>query len=154
MRNPGFQTGWRKWLSWAGVVFLGLGILTIGSTISKGEFVEDLGFLMVALGGGIAGGWWLYCEYRDRRAVRAAEDGRRVAAEAARFLGHGDEEILRGVGMDVAPAYCDRRWAVVGTLAVVLAVTGFIISDLTKDPDAQRDGGSSTSRYEDSRRSR
>ncbi|MDO8395259.1 MAG: excalibur calcium-binding domain-containing protein [Dietzia sp.] len=113
---------WKQVLAWAGV---GVGALTLlGAAASVGDgFASVAALAMFGLALILPGGWWLYCENRDR--THADEDHRldsQAALAQQTMAGYVAPDALAPLAWHTPLTPVSRRWPVVGSAAFALVV--------------------------------
>lgn len=111
---------WKPVLGWTGLVLGGLIVVGAVGTIGDGVS-QSLAMVLFGPAAALPGGWWLYCEHRDR--TRAEEDFRldRQAEQAQQAMsGIVSADALAPLTWDTPLTPVTRRWPVVGSAAGVL----------------------------------
>lgn len=111
---------WKPVLGWAGLVLGGLITVAAVGTLGDG-ILQSVAMTLFGLAAALPGGWWLFCEHRDR--ARAEEDFRldRQAADATRAMsGMVSPSALAPLTWDTPLVPFTRRWPVVGSVAGAL----------------------------------
>lgn len=111
---------WKPVLGWAGLVLGGLIVVAAVGTFGDG-ILQSVAMALFGLAAALPGGWWLFCEHRDR--ARAEEDFRmdRQAEDAKRAMsGMVSPSALAPLTWDTPLVPFTRRWPVVGSVAGAL----------------------------------
>ena len=112
----------RKRWAWAGII---LGAMMLLGSITGGGGAA--GFLSgIFIGGAmfLPGYWWHRCERADRTALAEWEKRTQTNSQLKEMLGDEYATVTRGMGTDPRPEPVDRKWPMIATAAVVLAVVG------------------------------
>lgn len=107
-------------LAWVGLVFGGLIAVVAVVTIGEG-FRESMSMTLFGLSMAVPGGWWIFCERKDR--THAEEDfrlDRQAEAAQQTMTGYVSPDALSPLTWDTPLTPYKRRWPVVGSAAVVL----------------------------------
>lgn len=137
LTEPAYVTPpiWKPVLAWAGLV-LG-GIMVVGSVATLGAgMLESLGMGLLGLAMAVPGGWWVFCERKDR--AHAEEDyqlDRQAALAAQSMSGYVSPDALSPLTWNTPLTPFTRRWPVVGSVAGALLV-GSVVLMPTPEPGA------------------
>lgn len=125
---------WKPVLAWVGLVFGGLVAVVAVATIGDGVR-ESAAMTLFGLAMAVPGGWWVFCERKDR--THAEEDFRldRQAETAQQTMaGYVSPGALSPLTWDTPLTPFARRWPVVGSAAVVLLGVALALMP-TPDPE-------------------
>ncbi|MCT1640916.1 excalibur calcium-binding domain-containing protein [Dietzia cinnamea] len=116
---------WKPVLAWIGLVLGGLIAVTAIATLGS-DGLMSAAMALLGLAAALPGGWWLYCEHKDR--VRAEEDfqlDRQAALAGQAMAGYVSPDALGPLTWDTPLTPFRRRWSSVGSAAAALFV-GFV----------------------------
>lgn len=116
---------WKPVLAWIGLVLGGLIAVTAIATLGS-DGLTSAAMALLGLAAALPGGWWLYCEHKDR--VRAEEDfqlDRQAALAGQAMAGYVSPDALGPLTWDTPLTPFRRRWSSVGYAAAALFV-GFV----------------------------
>ena len=115
---------WKPLLGWTGLILGGLIVAAAIGTSGSGV-LESVAMAMIGLAMAAPGGWWIFCERKDR--THAEEDFQldRQAALAARSMsGYVSASALSPLTWDTPLTPFTRRWPVVGAVSAALLIAG------------------------------
>lgn len=116
----------KRVLLWIGVVFASLSVLSgIGNLTA--DVPGGLGSIFIGAGAGLLCGRALYCHSQDKKSIAEWKKQQETNAELKQSLMDSDPLIAAGLSSNPPPQPKPRRWKIVGTLAVILVVTGFAL---------------------------
>ncbi|MDV8002761.1 excalibur calcium-binding domain-containing protein [Rhodococcus sp. IEGM 1408] len=117
---------WKLVLAWIGLSFGALVALTAAASIGKGlRAVVAMALFGLALA--LVGGWWLWCESRDRK--HADEDhllDTQAAVAQRSMAGYVAADALAPLTWDTPLTPVARRWPLVGSAAFALFVASLV----------------------------
>lgn len=123
---------WKPVLAWAGLVVGGLMVVAAIGTLGSG-LLESIAMVLIGLGMAAPGGWWIFCERKDR--THAEEDFRldRQAALAAQSMsGYVSPDALGPLTWNTPLTPFTRRWPVIGSVSAALVVVGGALMPATE----------------------
>lgn len=115
---------WKLLLAWTGLVLGGLMVVAAIGTFGSGV-LESVAMAMIGLAMAVPGGWWIFCERKDR--THAEEDfqlDRQAALAAQSMSGYVSPGALSPLTWDTPLTPFTRRWPVVGAVSVALLIAG------------------------------
>lgn len=118
---------WKLVLAWFGLGFGALVALTAAASISDG-LRTVVAMALFGLTMALVGGWWLWCESRDKK--HADEDhllDTQAAVAQKSMAGYVAADALLPLTWETPLAPVARRWPLVGSAAFVLFVTSLLL---------------------------
>lgn len=118
---------WKPLLAWVGV---GFGVLTVAAALAPVEegLSQSVGLALFGLACLVPGGWWVFCERKDRT---HAEEDYRLDQQAARaqqmMTGHVAPDALAPLTWDTPLTPFARRWPLVAAVAVALLIASMVV---------------------------
>lgn len=125
---------WKSGLAWVGLVFGGLTAVVAVATIGDGVRTS-VAMTLFGLAMAVPGGWWVFCERRDR--THAEEDfllDRQAETAKQTMSGYVSPDALTPLTWDTPLTPFVRRWPVVGSAAVVMLGVAIALMP-TPDPE-------------------
>lgn len=125
---------WKPVLAWVGLVFGGLVAVVAIATIGDG-IRESMAMTLFGLAMAVPGGWWVFCERKDR--THAEEDfllDRQAESAQQTMAGYVSPGALSPLTWDTPLTPVARRWPVMGSAAVVLLGVALALMP-TPDPE-------------------
>lgn len=128
---------WKPVLAWAGLVMGGLMVVGALGTLGGGV-LESVAMALIGLAMAVPGGWWVYCERRDR--TYAEEDfqlDRQAALAAQSMSGFVAPDALSPLTWNTPLSPFARRWPVVGSVSVAMFIVGAALTPAPAPSSAQ-----------------
>lgn len=123
---------WKPILAWAGLVLGGLTVVAAVGTLGSG-LLESSAMALIGLAMALPGGWWIFCERKDRS--HAEEDfllDRHAALAAQSMSGYVSPDALGPLTWNTPLAPFTRRWPAIGSVSAVLLVVGAALMPATE----------------------
>ena len=115
---------WKPVLAWAGLVLGGIMVVAALGTLGSGV-LESVAMALIGLAMALPGGWWVFCERKDR--THAEEDfqlDRQAALAAQTMAGYVSPDALSPLTWNTPLSPFARRWPVVGSASAAMLVVG------------------------------
>lgn len=128
---------WKRALAWSGVVLGALLVLSAAVAVGDG-FRSVVGLALMGLASGVVGGWWMWCERKDKE--RADEDYQLdLQADMAQraMSGFVSPGALAPLAWDTPLVPIKRRWALVGSFATALFLGAAVLMPSVEAAPAQ-----------------
>lgn len=123
---------WKSVLAWVGVAVGGLSLMGAVAAVGDGALsVVAMSLFGVALA--LLGGWWVFCEHKDR--THAEEDfqlDRQSALAAQSMSGYVSPDALAPLTWHTPLTPVNRRWPVVGSTAAALFLGSIALMPATE----------------------